>query len=127
MTRKRATDGDDAEASQPTRIKRLIGAMCGKVGKRQSNRVPCGGGGKKVAVGLPWSAQGVGAQMDAVFFAIAADIEFDPVPDAGVDHPAIGRQVERNLEKPAVILQADHPLQANRSAAVDDIARHRPA
>eukprot|EP01037_Dinobryon_pediforme_P019492 gene19492-19919_t len=62
----------------------------------------------------------------STFSTIAENVEFDPVPGAGIDDPAIGREIEGDLNKAAIVLEADVAEHADGGPAGDCSADQGP-
>jgi hypothetical protein len=73
--------------------------------ERQLNRPPLRVGREDLAKRLPGLGQGV-RPLNAVLLSIAEDVEFDPAPGAGIDYPTIRREIEDDLNKAAIVLEA---------------------
>jgi hypothetical protein len=73
---------------------------------------------------LPGSGQVFGAQMNAVFFAVAEDIEHDTLPGAGIGGLAIRRKIDTDLNKTAIVFEADVTAHVYRSPASNDLTGH---
>ncbi len=119
-------NGDHANPPQAMCIEQNIRAMGNKVVERQLNRPPLRVGHEALAIRLPRPGQGVRPQMNAVLLTIAENVEFDPVPGAGIDDPAIGREIEGDLNKAAIVLEADVAEHADGGPAGDCSADQGP-
>ncbi len=64
--------------------------------------------------------------MNAVLLAVAEYVDFDPPPGAGIDDPTIGREIEGDLNKAAIVLKADVATHADGGPAGDRVADHGP-
>ncbi len=107
-------------------IEQHIRAMGNKAVERQLNRPPLRVGLEGLAVRLPRPSQGVRPQMNGVLLAVAEYVEFDPAPGAGIDDPTIGREIEGDLNKAVIVLEADVATHANGGPTGDCIADHGP-
>src|SRR5271165_5162183 len=100
--------------------------MGNKVVERQLNRPPLRVGRENLAIGLPRPGHGVRPQMNAVLLTIAEYVEFDPAPGAGIDDPTVRREIEGDLNKAAIVLEADVATHADGGPAGDCVADHSP-
>src|SRR5271165_5281891 len=107
-------------------IEQNIRAMGNKVVEPQLNRPPLRVGREDLAIRLPRPGQGVRPQMNAVLLAIAEYVEFDPAPGAGIDDPTIRREIEGDLNKAAIVLEAKVATHADGGPAGDCVADHGP-
>jgi hypothetical protein len=107
-------------------IEQYIRAMGNKVVEPQLNRPPLRVGREDLAIRLPRPGQGVRPQMNAVLLTIAEYVEFDPAPGAGIDDPTFNREIEGDLNKPAIVLEADVATHADGGPAGDCVADHSP-
>jgi hypothetical protein len=64
--------------------------------------------------------------MNAVLLAIAEYVEFDPAPGAGIDDATIRREIESDLNKAAIVLEADVATHADGGPASDNVSDHSP-
>jgi len=64
--------------------------------------------------------------MNAILFAVAKDIELDPLPPAGIDGLAIRLKIDGDLNEPAVVFETDVTPHANGRSARHGLAHHRP-
>src|SRR5271166_6790097 len=100
--------------------------MRNKVVERQLNRPPLRVGRENLAIGLPRPGHGVRPQMNAVLLTIAEYVEFDPAPGAGIDDPTVRREIEGDLNKAAIVLEAKVATHADGGPAGDCVADHSP-
>ncbi len=108
-------------------VERNISAMGNKAVERQLNRPPLHVGREDLAIRLPRPRQGIRAQMNAVVLIISEHVEFDPAPGAGIDNPTIRREIKGDLNKAAIVLEADVATHADGGPADDCVADHSPA
>jgi len=106
------------------RIEGNIGAIGNKATERQLNRPLRRIGRENLAVSLPRLGQGVSPKMNAVLLTIAEYVEFDPAPGARVDNPTISREIEGDLNKTAIVLEADVATHSDGRSAGDHVTRH---
>jgi hypothetical protein len=62
--------------------------------------------------------------MNAVLLTITEYVEFDPAPGARVDDPTISREIEGDLNKTAIVLEADVATHSDGRPAGDHVTRH---
>lgn len=70
-------------------------------------------------IGLPRPGQGVRPEMNAVLLASSEYVELDAAPGAGIDDPTIGREIEGDLNKAAIVFEADVAACADGGPAGD--------
>jgi len=56
----------------------------------------------------------------------AQRVGLDPDPAARIDRSASSGEIERDLQKTTIVLEADVALYPERRAAIDGLAPHRP-
>jgi hypothetical protein len=64
--------------------------------------------------------------MNAILLTIAEYVEFDTAPAAGVDDSTIRREIEDDLNKAAIVLDAHVATHADGGPAGGCVADHRP-
>ncbi len=79
-----------------------------------------------LAVRLPRPCKVFGSQMNAILLAIAANIEFNSAPVADINSLTTGREIEGNLNKAAVVFEADLAAHADSSPTSYRFANHHP-
>ena len=94
--------------------------------ERQLNRPPIRVCRENLAIRLPRPGQRVRPQMNAVLLIIAEYVELDPAPAAGIDNSTIRREIEDDLNKAAIVLEADVTSHADGGPTRDDVAGHGP-
>jgi hypothetical protein len=114
------------DAPQPMSIELTIRTMGNKVVEREPNRPPLRVGFECLAIGLPRPGQGGRPQMNAVLFASAEYVELDAAPGAGIDDATIGREIEGNLNKSAIVFEADVAAYTDGVPAGDYVTDHGP-
>ena len=64
--------------------------------------------------------------MNAVLLTIAEYVEFNPAPGACIDDATVRREIEGDLNKAAIVLEADVAAHADGGPADDCGADHGP-
>ena len=119
-----AADRDDAETAQARQIERRVNPVRLERRERHLDGPPLGRRRELGPVGLPRpdDVGGPGAGCSARRF---RDVERDAGPPPGVDHAATRREVEGDLDEPAVVLERDHAAHPQRRSPGHRLARHR--
>ena len=117
-------DTDDAHASEPMDVERNFGAARDKIAERKPHCFPTRSSFERLTIGLPRTVEIGRAQIERVFLGIPEDIQFNAAPRACVNGAAVRSEIESDLNKAAVVFEADVPTQSNGGSSFYGLANH---
>ena len=117
-------DTDDPHASEAMEVEGDFGAVRDKFAKRKPHCFPPRSGLEGLTIRLPRTVEIGRAQIERVFLRIPEDIQFNAAPRACVNGAAVRSEIESDLNKAAVVFEADVPTQSNGGSSFYGLANH---
>ena len=92
-----------------------------ELAKRQEHGRPSGWGVEALPVGFPGAPDVGGAQVQVVDLVVPEDVHLDPCPVSRIYFATGIAEIDRDLQEPAIVFEADSALHSDRIATTDDL------